>query len=173
MIISYSIFTMFMHCCGMMFHRHPVLGPGVGTLADDAGHIQELHQQQPQELAVGGCVSKMRMTTPWAEAKCIAAYNKYMGGVDLSDRKIYHVSAERPSKRYWKKIFFNLLDMALFNSLELYHTNTDVAQCLNQHDFMCSILESLCAAEEADEPALQPALPHPGRHEIDHLPSKR
>ena len=35
--------------------------------------------------------------------KCIAAYNKYMGGVDISDRKVYHVSAERPSKRYWKK----------------------------------------------------------------------
>ena len=27
--------------------------------------------------------------------KCVAAYNKYMGGVDISDRKIYHVSAER------------------------------------------------------------------------------
>ena len=36
--------------------------------------------------------------------KCIAAYNKYMGGVDISDRKVYHVSAERPSKRYWMKI---------------------------------------------------------------------
>ena len=105
--------------------------------------------------------------------KCIAAYNKYMGGVDLSDRKIYHVSAERPSKRYWKKIFFNLLDMALLNSFELYYANTDVVQHLNRHDFMCSVLESLCAAEEADEPALQPALPHPGRHEIEHLPGKR
>ena len=40
---------------------------------------------------------------------CIAAYNRYMGGVDISDRKIYHVSAERPSKRYWKKIFFTVI----------------------------------------------------------------
>ena len=63
--------------------------------------------------------------------KCIAAYNMYMGGVDFSDHKIYQVSAERPSKRYWEKIFFNLLDMALLNSFELYHTNTDVTQCLN------------------------------------------
>ena len=30
---------------------------------------------------------------------CIAMYNKYMGGgIDLSDRKICHVSAERHSK---------------------------------------------------------------------------
>ena len=54
----------------------------------------------------------------------VVAYNKYMGGVDLSDRKIYHVSAERPSKRYWKKIFFNLVDMALLNSYILYEANT-------------------------------------------------
>ena len=27
--------------------------------------------------------------------KCIAAYNKYMGGVDIRDRKLYHVLAER------------------------------------------------------------------------------
>ena len=108
-----------------------------------------------------------------SQRKPVLMPSKYMGGVDLSDRKIYHVSAERPSKRYWKKIFFNLLDMALLNSFELYYANTDVVQRLNRHDFMCSVLESLCAAEEADEPALQPALPHPGRHEIEHLPGKR
>ena len=102
---------------------------------------------------------------------CIAMYNKYMGDVDLSDRKIYHVSAERPSKRYWKKIFFNLMDMALLNSYELYRTNTDAT--LNRHDYICSVIESLCAAEDAGEPGPQPALPHPGRHELDHLPGRR
>ena len=50
---------------------------------------------------------------------CIIDYNKYMGGVDLGDHRIYHVSAERPTRRYWKKIFFNLVDMALLNSYEL------------------------------------------------------
>ena len=62
--------------------------------------------------------------------KCIAANNKYMGEVDLSDRKIYHVSAELPSKRYWK-IFFNLLDMALLNSFELYYANTDATSVVS------------------------------------------
>ena len=77
-----------------------------------------------------------------AEAKVHSCLQQVHGGVDLSECKIYHVSAERPSKRYWKKIFFNLLDMALLNSFELYHTNPDVTQCLNRHDFMCSVLES-------------------------------
>ena len=50
---------------------------------------------------------------------CIAAYNRYMGGVDLSDRKVYHVAPERSSRRYWKKIFFNIMDLSLLNAYEL------------------------------------------------------
>ena len=81
---------------------------------------------------------------------CIIDYNKYMGGVDLSDRKIYHVSAERPTRRYWKKIFFNLLDMALLNSYELYRANTDAAQCKSRHDFLCAVVESLCGCQQLE-----------------------
>ena len=126
-------------------------------------------------LSTGTAAGKTEVRTGAGRDKlkpnCIAMYNKYMGGVDLSDRKIYHVSAEHPSKRYWKNIFFNLMDMALLNSFELYRTNTDAA--LNRHDYICSVIESLCATEDADEPAPQPALPHPGRHELEHLPGRR
>ena len=99
--------------------------------------------------------------------KCIAAYNKYMGGVDISDRKVYHVSAERPSKRYWKKIFFNLIDVALLNAFELYRSNTDVGQRLTRHDFLACVVESLCAG---DVP--QVALP-PLHHSLERLPGKK
>jgi len=54
-----------------------------------------------------------------------------MGGVDLSDHKIYHVSAERPSRRFWK-IFFNLMDIALLNSYKMYHSNADQLQDVPQ-----------------------------------------
>ena len=43
-------------------------------------------------------------------------YNTYMGGIDLSDKIICHYAAERPTRRYWKKIFFNLVDICLLNS---------------------------------------------------------
>ena len=73
--------------------------------------------------------------------KCVDLYNKY---VDISDRKIYYVSAERPSKRYWKIIFFNMLDMALLNSFELYKANTDARQSKSRHDYVFCRGESLC-----------------------------
>ena len=76
--------------------------------------------------------------------KCVAAYNPYMGDVDINDRKIYQ--AERPTKRYWKNAFFNVNDMALLNSYKLYRGNTRTVcgLCKTRHDFLCSIVESLC-----------------------------
>ena len=128
-------------------------------------------------LSTGTAVGMMNVTTGAGVVKrkpvCIIAYNKYMGGVDISDRKIYHVSAERPSKRYWKKVFFNMLDMAVLNSYALYKANTDDQQRKNRHDYICAVVESLCSAEEAGVAALPPAMPHPGRHELEHLPGKR
>ena len=76
----------------------------------------------------------------------VIAYNKYMGGVDHSDRKIY-VSAEHPSKRFWKKIFFNLIDMALLNSYILYQANTDAGQRLMRYDYIVAVVESLCLGD--------------------------
>ena len=100
-------------------------------------------------LSTGTAAGMMNVTTGARVVKrkpvCIVAHNKYMGGVDISDRKIYHVSAERPSKRYWKKVFFNMLDMAVLNSYELYKANTDDQQRKNRHDYICAIVESLCS----------------------------
>ena len=70
-----------------------------------------------------------------------AAGMTQMGGFNISDRKIYHVSAERPSKRYWKKIFFNLLDMTLLNAYELYRLYVDA---VDLYDKMCRIDRSRC-----------------------------
>lgn len=46
----------------------------------------------------------------------IHKYNLFVGGVDLKDKSIYHLTCTRSTPRYWKKIFFNLLDMTLFDS---------------------------------------------------------
>ena len=107
--------------------------------------------------------------------KSVVAYNKYMGGVDLSDRKIYHVSAERPSKRFWEKIFFNLVDMALLNSYILYEANTDAGQRLTRHDYIVAVVESLCLGDGEVLGVLAPHLPVAELlpHDLTRLPGKR
>lgn len=50
----------------------------------------------------------------------IHKYNLFMGGVDMKDKSIYHTTTARSSPRYWKKIFYNLLDMAIFDAWILY-----------------------------------------------------
>ncbi|XP_060782714.1 piggyBac transposable element-derived protein 4-like [Neoarius graeffei] len=80
----------------------------------------------------------------------IKAYNAGMGGVDLMDRKIYQIAAERPTHRYWVKVFANLLDMSLRNAYELYLQNTD-GRKLSRQNFVAEIVEELCGNTQADD----------------------
>lgn len=51
----------------------------------------------------------------------INSYNLNMGGVDNSDKSVYHGSVSRTTK----KILTNLLDIALFDANVLYKETTD------------------------------------------------
>ncbi|GFO36440.1 PiggyBac transposase uribo2 [Plakobranchus ocellatus] len=86
-------------------------------------------------------------------------YNKYMGGVDLSDKKIYHYAAERSTRRYWKKIFHNLIDIAILNSWILFSLST--GKKLDRERFIIEVVENLCEGDDianALPPAPQPVL---------------
>ncbi|XP_046686304.1 piggyBac transposable element-derived protein 4-like [Homalodisca vitripennis] len=50
----------------------------------------------------------------------IDKYNQLMGGVDCKDKSLYHWSCTRITRRYWKKLFFNLLDMCVSNAYVVY-----------------------------------------------------
>lgn len=97
----------------------------------------------------------------------IDRYNQYMGGVDASDKAIYHNSCNRQTTKYWKKIFFNIIDIALFNAYVLYKLNSD--KPMERRDFIISVLESLAQTNET--------LPVPGPagdtpHSLEKLPRK-
>ncbi|XP_067934961.1 piggyBac transposable element-derived protein 4-like [Watersipora subatra] len=46
----------------------------------------------------------------------IIDYNKYMGGVDLADQCIKYYNMDRRSLKWYKKLFFHLLDIATHNT---------------------------------------------------------
>ena len=91
--------------------------PSPPTKMDVGTMLSYRHQQRKPVLmfstatAAGMVEERTRVGVVKQKPKCVSSYNKYVGGMDISDRKIYHVYAERPSKRYWK-VFFNLIDMA-------------------------------------------------------------
>lgn len=47
-------------------------------------------------------------------------YNANMGGVDKSDMQIHFVDCARKTMKWYKKLFFHLLDMSLLNSYNMY-----------------------------------------------------
>lgn len=100
----------------------------------------------------------------------VKEYNVAMGGVDLSDKNIYHISCNRSTRRYWKKIFFNILDMTVQNAYIIYSKNTDPPR-LDKYNFVVSIIEDLCTA---DSPVENPPENTDGpKHEFTHLPGRQ
>ena len=87
-------------------------------------------------------------------------YNTFMGGVDLSDKQIYHHAAERSTRRYWKKIFQNLLDISILNSWIIFNLGRE--RKMSRDKFILSIVESLVSTAQPEpqpQPQQQPALP--------------
>lgn len=97
----------------------------------------------------------------------INSYNLNMGGVDNSDKSVYHLSVSRMTKKYWKKIFTNLLDICLFDAYLLYKENTD--KPMTRQDFHSSIVETL--ADEGEP--IVPAILQNTEHKLDHLPGRK
>ena len=60
--------------------------------------------------------SRKQISCPLA----IVQYNKYMGGVDLSDQKIKYYAIDRKAKRNWIRIFLHFLNLSLINSFICY-----------------------------------------------------
>ena len=73
----------------------------------------------------------------------VTDYNAHMGGIDVSDKMLCHYASERATRRYWKKVFQNLLDISILNSWIL-HNLSDHTESLKRGKFLMDVVESLC-----------------------------
>ena len=85
--------------------------------------------------AVEGEVSRRDKDGSIKQISCplaVVQYNKYMGTVDLSDRKINYYTIDRKSKRNWIRIFFHFLGMSMVNSFIYYKrlSNSNISTAL-------------------------------------------
>ena len=54
----------------------------------------------------------------------ILDYNKYMGGVDKSDQNLHYYNAARKTMKWYKKLFFHLLDICVYNAVIVYRVHS-------------------------------------------------
>ena len=83
--------------------------------------------------------TKIKINSP----KAVSTYNKNMGYVDKFDQLIALYDIDRKSKKWWHRIFFHFIDVAVINSYILHKmlTNNEIKTA---KEFRLNLLYSLC-----------------------------
>jgi hypothetical protein len=75
---------------------------------------------------------------------CIADYNEYMGGVDLMDQQLsYYSLTRRRTLKWWKKVFWHLIDIAVVNSWIIFRANNPESSIDTQLKFRIELSRQL------------------------------
>jgi hypothetical protein len=77
-------------------------------------------------------------------------YTKYMGGVDRSDRMVRTYSVSRQSRKWWFRLFYYFLDMAVANSFILYNNSANRDK-LNELDYVKQLSLALIGTFSGDK----------------------
>ena len=67
-----------------------------------------------------------------SKPQCIVEYNRHMGGVDLSNQMISYYSFSHRSVKWWKRVFFHLIDTTIVNAYILYSQSTQSSRKLTR-----------------------------------------
>ncbi len=74
----------------------------------------------------------------------VLMYNKTMGAVDLMDKTIKPFSNHRKTYKWYKKVFFYLVDVAICNSYRAYHVHHAADNKYSAYkDFVLNVIESI------------------------------
>ncbi len=104
-----------------------------------------------------GVYQELQVDQPYA----VHRYNQYMNGVDRSDQMLACHNVIRKCRRWWKVLFFHLIDIAVVNGFILFqrHRSSDpdnaALQRLSNYsivDFREEIVRQLCGLAEYDRP---------------------
>lgn len=82
--------------------------------------------------------------------KCVVDYNESMGGVDRTDMLLSTTESVRKSVKWYKKVFFHLLDLAVLNSHCIYKMKT--GSLIPLLDFQRQLIKDLIAKYKQVQP---------------------
>lgn len=86
--------------------------------------------------------------------KAISTYNKNMGYVDKFDQLKALYEIDRKSKKWWHRIFFHFLDVAVINSYILHKMLND-EEINTAKQFRLNLVYSLCEMGKSETPSLK------------------
>ncbi|CAB1338355.1 unnamed protein product [Coregonus sp. 'balchen'] len=91
----------------------------------------------------------------------IMAYNKYMGGVDLSDQLLQYYSTHRRTARWYRTLFLHFLDMGTTNAYILHCDISATQQVtpMTHKNFVAELVAQLCGVTQTGVP-LQKSTSH-------------
>ena len=74
----------------------------------------------------------------------IIDYNTYMGGVDLADQMLsYYSMTSRHTLKWWKKVFWRMVDLCIMNSWIIFHTNIPDSDIKSHRLFRLKLVQQL------------------------------
>ena len=75
---------------------------------------------------------------------CVSDYNMYMGGVDLADQYIsYYSLTQRRTLKWWKKVFWRMIDISILNSWIIFRTNFPESEIHSHRLFRIELVHEL------------------------------
>lgn len=104
--------------------------------------------------------------------ECVVDYNDTMGGVDRVDQHLAaYATPRKRGKKYYKKIFFHLLDLAVWNSFVVYKKcDGTMSPLVYRLEIIQKIMEKYHSADMKPKPGRPSAAMHPLRLTERHFP---
>ena len=82
----------------------------------------------------------------------VEMYNTYMGGVDRGDQLVVYYAFSHATKKWWKRAFFHLMEVAMVNAYIVYCKSTPTKR-LSHLEFRIAVATGLLQTLEAPTPA--------------------
>ncbi len=129
-----------------------------------------------RKVKKNGVFSEVILPQPLA----IHEYNQFMNGVDRSDQMLAFYNVGRKCYKWWKTLFFHLIDITVVNSFLLFQTYRDQEpdmEALHRPakyalvDFREALVRQLLGWPEYDDPPVyEKSVPGESQFETGHMP---
>ena len=122
------------------FKHHGVLTAGKWVDKRDVCFLSTLHRDEMETVERHGSGgSREKISKP----KIVTDYNQFMSGVDIADQLMVYYACGRKSMKWYKRVFWRLLDHAILNAYILFKAVTGLKQ--SQKKFRIELAYALTA----------------------------